>query len=98
MYEGGRPFCTAAAYTIGLNVEPGWRSACVARLNFESSKSRPPTMARTAPLRGSIATNAPWRYGEFAAVAVLVGRGLREVLLVRHVRDSAPYLPALDRP
>src|SRR5258706_14526348 len=41
----------------------------MARLNLESSKSRPPTRARTAPVRGAIATNAPWRYGEVAANA-----------------------------
>ena len=67
MYEGGRPFWMPSAYTIGLNVDPGCRSACTARLNFESSKLRPPTSARTDPVRGSIAMNAPCRYGEFGA-------------------------------
>src|SRR5947207_6050098 len=70
MYVGGRPFWIAAEYTIGLKVDPGCRSACTARLNLESSKSRPPTIARTAPVRGSIATNAPWRYGEFGELGV----------------------------
>ena len=42
----GWPARTAAEYTNGLNVEPGWRIACVARLYFESSKSRPPIIAR----------------------------------------------------
>ena len=42
----GWPARTAAEYTNGLNVEPGWRTAWVARLYFESSKSRPPIMAR----------------------------------------------------
>jgi hypothetical protein len=53
----------AAAYTNGLNVEPGWRMAWVARLYFESVKSRPPISASTYPVRASIATIAPWRYG-----------------------------------
>src|SRR2546428_3963351 len=61
----GWPARTAAEYTNGLKVEPGWRIAWVARLYFESSKSRPPTMARTYPLFVSIATRAPWRYGVY---------------------------------
>src|SRR2546425_7036506 len=59
----GWPARIAAAYTNGLKVEPGWRIAWVARLYLESSKSRPPTMARTYPVLVSIATRAPWRYG-----------------------------------
>src|SRR2546428_12216757 len=59
----GWPARIAAAYTNGLKVEPGWRIAWVARLYLESSKSRPPTMARTYPVLDSIATRAPWRYG-----------------------------------
>jgi hypothetical protein len=31
----------------GLNDEPGWRFACVARLNELWRKSRPPMSART---------------------------------------------------
>ena len=30
---GLKPFAKAVAYTYGLNEEPGWRSASVARLN-----------------------------------------------------------------
>src|SRR3989442_2868844 len=61
----GWPARIAAAYTNGLKVEPGWRIAWVARLYLESSKSRPPTMARTYPVLVSIATRAPWRYGVY---------------------------------
>src|SRR6185369_17938020 len=60
---GLKPLSSAAAYTNGLNEEPGWRNACVARLKLLSFQSRPPVSARTSPLRGSIATTAPWRYG-----------------------------------
>ena len=35
---------------IGLNAEPGWRRACVARSNWLRSKSQPPTSASTSPL------------------------------------------------
>ena len=43
----------------GLNDEPTWRSAWVARLNFDSSKSRPPTIALTSPVELSSAISAP---------------------------------------
>ena len=43
----------------GLKADPGWRQACVTWLNLFLSKSKPPTSARTAPVRGSIATSAP---------------------------------------
>ena len=43
----------------GLNDEPTWRSACVARLNFDCSKSRPPTIAFTSPVELSSAISAP---------------------------------------
>src|SRR5207249_403622 len=57
----GWPARTAAEYTNGLKVEPGWRIACVARLYLESSKSRPPIIARMYPVFASSATSAPWR-------------------------------------
>src|SRR5215470_6249305 len=60
---GLKPLSSAAAYTNGLNDEPGWRSACTARLKLLSFQSRPPERARSAPVFGSIATTAPWRYG-----------------------------------
>ena len=44
---GENPASSAAANTNGLNAEPGWRLAWVARLNGLSWKLRPPTMART---------------------------------------------------
>src|ERR1035437_9627063 len=43
----------------GLNDEPTWRSAWTARLNFDCSKSRPPTMALTSPVELSRASSAP---------------------------------------
>src|SRR5664279_768307 len=43
----------------GLNDEPTWRSAWTARLNFDCSKSRPPTMAFTSPVELSSASSAP---------------------------------------
>jgi hypothetical protein len=47
---GESPCWSAAAYTIGLNVEPGCRRASNARSNEECVKSRPPTSARTSPV------------------------------------------------
>ena len=55
---GEMPCRSAVASTIGLKDEPGCRSAWVARLNWLSRKFEPPTIARTAPVRGSIATSA----------------------------------------
>ena len=55
----GWPARTAAEYTNGLKVDPGCRIAWVARLYFESSKSRPPIMARMYPVFASRATSAP---------------------------------------
>ena len=43
---GEMPCRSAVASTIGLNDEPGCRSACVARLNWLSRKFEPPTIAR----------------------------------------------------
>ena len=48
MSEAGEyPASSAAAYTNGLNAEPDWRFACVARLNWLSPKFRPPTITLT---------------------------------------------------
>ena len=55
---GEIPERIAVASTIGLNAEPGCRSACAARLNWLSRKFRPPYIARTAPVWGSMATSA----------------------------------------
>ena len=49
---------SAVAYTIGLNEEPGCRIAWVARLNWRWSEEKPPTMASTRPVDGSITTMA----------------------------------------
>src|SRR6266852_7178981 len=59
----GWPARAAAEYTNGLKVEPGWRTAWVARLYLESSKSRPPIIARMYPVFASSETSAPWMYG-----------------------------------
>src|SRR6266550_3347058 len=40
----------------GLNEDPTWRFACVARLNLLRTKSKPPTIARTWPVRLSLAS------------------------------------------
>ena len=52
------PLRSALASTIGLKEDPGWRSACVARLNWLRRKFVPPNIAFTAPVCGSIATSA----------------------------------------
>ena len=56
--SGAIPLWRALARTIGLNDEPGCRSACVARLNWLRRKFVPPNIALTAPVLGSIATSA----------------------------------------
>jgi hypothetical protein len=48
----------AVARVNGLKALPAWRWAWVARLNWACSKSFPPTIARTAPVAGSMATSA----------------------------------------
>src|SRR5215813_10650756 len=56
-----KPFSSAVASTIALNVDPGWRPygiGIVARLNCERSKPGPATIAFTSPFDGSIATSA----------------------------------------
>ena len=60
---GVKPFSNAAEYTNGLNDEPGWRSAWVARLKLLRKKSKPPFSATIAPSNGSIDTNAPCTSG-----------------------------------
>ena len=55
---GIMPFSSAAEYTNGLNVEPGWRVAWVTWLNLLRENSKPPDSARIAPLFGLIAINA----------------------------------------
>src|SRR6266550_9137255 len=57
------PWASAAASTKGLNDDPVWRIPWVARSNLasgsEPKKSRPPTSARTNPVRGSSITTDP---------------------------------------
>ena len=59
MVAGVTPLAKAAEYTKGLKLEPGCRRAWSAWLNCLALKSQPPTIARTAPLCESSATNAP---------------------------------------
>ena len=58
----------AAAKTKGFMAEPGWRSACTARLNW--SPPRPPTMARIYPYWASRVTSAAWGWARpFSSVS-----------------------------
>ncbi len=63
---GVTPCSTAAAYRKALKFDPGWRFACVARLNLESSNPIPPTSDRIAPSVGSRETRAAWARGTCA--------------------------------
>ena len=54
--SGEKPRCKAAAYTNGLNVEPGWRCATATWSYSSTAKSRLPTHTRTLPVEGSTAT------------------------------------------
>src|SRR5207245_5519542 len=56
---GVRALSIAAVYTYGLNDDPTWRNAWVARLNFDKLKSRPPPIAYISPLALSMAMSAP---------------------------------------
>ena len=47
---GEKPFSRAAAYTIGLNAEPGCLLAWVTLLNSLDLKLNPPTKALTSPV------------------------------------------------
>jgi hypothetical protein len=51
-----------------LNDEPGWRQACVTLLNCESQKLKPPDIATTRPVCGSIATSDPVTSGIWRSV------------------------------
>src|ERR1039458_7081284 len=55
MSLGRDPASTAVIYTYGLNDDPTSRCDWVARLNCDSAKSRPPTIASTSPLELSTA-------------------------------------------
>ena len=55
---GITPFSSAAEYKNGLKLEPGWRQAWVTWLKGWRAKSKPPTNARTRPVRASSATKA----------------------------------------
>ena len=88
------PLRNALARTIGLNDDPGWRSACVARLNWLRLKFVPPNIALTLPVRGSIATSAA--AGPFESVEDLLDRLARLFLEVevdrrRHLEPAAEH-------
>ena len=76
-----------------MNALPAWRRACVARLNSLFMKLRPPTIARIAPVRGSIATRA-------ASGSVGLGgardRALGRVLHVAIERRPDPEAAAVE--
>ena len=50
----------------GLKLEPGWRQACVTRLNLLRLKSKPPTSARIEPSARFAATSAACTSGSCA--------------------------------
>jgi hypothetical protein len=69
--NGSIPRATAAVSVIGLNVDPGWRRALVAKLYWLLLRvGETPTMARIAPVRGSIDTTAA--AGSFGSVSTCV--------------------------
>ena len=81
-----KPFSSAAEYRNGLKPDPGWRCACVARLNLPdlaSKLSKPPTSARMAPSSGLSATSAE------AASGICASRALSD----GGVASVAPSLP-----
>ena len=56
-------FSSAAEYTTGLKLLPGWRQAWNARLYSLASKSYPPTIAERYCRWGSMETSAPCSSG-----------------------------------
>ena len=53
----------STSWINGLNAEPGWRLAWVALLNSLLSNFQPPCIAKTRPVYGSSAINAPCTFG-----------------------------------
>ena len=93
---GVYPCSMAAAKSRGLNAEPGWRFACVARLNELLWKSRPPTSARTSPV---LRVDRHERAFEFSGLVDLrepLGDGVLGVLLNRHVDRGVDFQAALQ--
>ena len=56
-------FSKAKAYTKGLKADPGCLFACEALLNSLFLKLKPPELAFTLPVKGSITTIAPFAKG-----------------------------------
>ena len=79
----------------GLKLEPGWRRAWVARLNFWPAKLKPPTSARSAPVSCSFIAGPDdevvsdddlpgrrfWRWSDDALVDLFTGAGFDDVHL-----------------
>ncbi|MCY1241453.1 hypothetical protein D9M72_543540 [compost metagenome] len=57
----------------GLKLEPGWRQACETWLNLFLPKSKPPTSAVMAPVRGSMPMKAPSTSGSCVISQVFLG-------------------------
>ena len=82
-------------YTNGLNTDPGWRCARVARLKLFRKKSNPPVSATTAPSNGSIDANAPCTSGICASrqPPSAVRRKSHDVSGMQHDSDRGWLLP-----
>src|SRR5271157_3733020 len=57
---------------MGLNEDPGWRNACVHRLNWLFSKLRPPTIQMTRPVMGEMDISDPSIPGSCSTVPVQI--------------------------
>src|SRR5215472_46752 len=66
--DGVKPWSSAVKKMNGLIVDPGCRFAWVARSNWLISKLKPPVIASTRPVCGSIATRAPETSGTWHSV------------------------------
>ena len=78
----------------GLKLEPGCRQACVTWLNLFLPKSNPPTKARTAPSRGSKATNAPSTSGSWVTSHMFLAVFATRIKAPRLILTFGPALPA----
>jgi hypothetical protein len=81
----------------GLKLEPGWRQACVTWLNLFLPKSKPPTRARMAPVRGSSATKRAFDLGQLGQPPVALGAFcIRRTTAPRRICTFGPAFD--DRP
>jgi hypothetical protein len=95
MSVGFAPASTAVVYTYGLNDEPTCRSACVARLNCDSAKSRPPTIASTSPFALSTAIIDACAPESCSSVAC--SAAIRRIRLHPHIHHIARLQKAVRR-